>query len=486
MAGLALLLSMVVGCNSGKQLQRDLYQRELRLQEDEIYRLEDYIEQYQGIIREYRCRNAELEQQLSGGTAAGNSSSKLKKLDDLEERSVLDQTGASGSSSSLDSEADRPARRPASAADELTPPQPPRISGGEPADPPGFDIPEINMGEPAGPADVSAPEAAVPEIDIPEPTDTGGAIEAVPSSRYDLPTPTPATELLPPPSSGTSSREAPPFRSASTGREGRLRAPAELPPHPASIEPLSQPAQEQRLASDTAETLAVLETLQEPQANQGPTHSTFAPANYSFDDDTAFDESLGPPPIVIESESLEIQARQLPRHSTGEQQILVTVIPRSIRGEILDFVGSASLMLRDPRVDLQIARWDYSMQEVKNAWSSNDDGLNFVLILPGGVPQSRPLELWARLLDGSDSDDGSKKLLENISIRIAELEPIRLETLQASEQSTQEQAARLDADQVDQSDWSSVQQSQQIIPTTWEAPAEPSGSRVLIKQEVPK
>lgn len=56
---------LVAGCNnSGRQMQTDLYQRELRLQEDEIYRLEDYIEEYQGIVRGYRCKVEDLEGDL--------------------------------------------------------------------------------------------------------------------------------------------------------------------------------------------------------------------------------------------------------------------------------------------------------------------------------------------------------------------------------------------------------------------------------------
>lgn len=56
---------LVSGCNnSGRQMQTDLYQRELRLQEDEIYRLEDYIEEYQGIVRGYRCKVEDLERDL--------------------------------------------------------------------------------------------------------------------------------------------------------------------------------------------------------------------------------------------------------------------------------------------------------------------------------------------------------------------------------------------------------------------------------------
>lgn len=62
----ACCLLAATGCNNGRQLQSDLYQRELRLQEDEIYRLEDYIEEYQAIIRGYRCEVAELRSQLGG------------------------------------------------------------------------------------------------------------------------------------------------------------------------------------------------------------------------------------------------------------------------------------------------------------------------------------------------------------------------------------------------------------------------------------
>lgn len=60
----AVVGSLATGCNSGRQMQTDLYQRELRLQEDEIYRLEDYIEEYQGIVRGYRCKVEDLERDL--------------------------------------------------------------------------------------------------------------------------------------------------------------------------------------------------------------------------------------------------------------------------------------------------------------------------------------------------------------------------------------------------------------------------------------
>jgi len=46
-------------------MEADLYQRELRLQEDEIYRLEDYIEEYQTILRGARCEIADLQRELA-------------------------------------------------------------------------------------------------------------------------------------------------------------------------------------------------------------------------------------------------------------------------------------------------------------------------------------------------------------------------------------------------------------------------------------
>ena len=67
---LAMCCAAPLGCNNGKQLHADLYQRELRLQEDEIYRLEDYIEEYQAIIRGYRMEVADLKKQLAEGTSA--------------------------------------------------------------------------------------------------------------------------------------------------------------------------------------------------------------------------------------------------------------------------------------------------------------------------------------------------------------------------------------------------------------------------------
>ena len=56
MAALAIALA---GCQSGGQ--SDLVTRELRMQEDQIYAMEDYLSQYQQLLCELRAENARLE-----------------------------------------------------------------------------------------------------------------------------------------------------------------------------------------------------------------------------------------------------------------------------------------------------------------------------------------------------------------------------------------------------------------------------------------
>jgi hypothetical protein len=61
----ALLLPHAAGCQSNAQ--QDLVARELRMQEDQIYAMEDYLTQYQQLICKYRSENAALRRQLAGG-----------------------------------------------------------------------------------------------------------------------------------------------------------------------------------------------------------------------------------------------------------------------------------------------------------------------------------------------------------------------------------------------------------------------------------
>lgn len=69
--GVALLVTVVVGCQSGGQ--HDIVVRELRMQEDQLYALENYLAQYQQLVRQYRSENASLRRQLAevNGAADG-------------------------------------------------------------------------------------------------------------------------------------------------------------------------------------------------------------------------------------------------------------------------------------------------------------------------------------------------------------------------------------------------------------------------------
>jgi hypothetical protein len=60
--GVGLLLTLA-GCHGGAQT--DIVERELRWQEDQIYAMEDYLEQYQQLLCEYRAENAALKRQMA-------------------------------------------------------------------------------------------------------------------------------------------------------------------------------------------------------------------------------------------------------------------------------------------------------------------------------------------------------------------------------------------------------------------------------------
>jgi hypothetical protein len=63
LGSLGLLALMLAGCRSNAQ--QDLIARELRMQEDQLYAMEDYISQYQQLVCKYRSENAALRRQLA-------------------------------------------------------------------------------------------------------------------------------------------------------------------------------------------------------------------------------------------------------------------------------------------------------------------------------------------------------------------------------------------------------------------------------------
>ena len=61
---------VMVGCRSNDQ--QDLITRELRMQEDQLYAMEDYISQYQQLVCKYRSENAALRRQMEGDYYEGD------------------------------------------------------------------------------------------------------------------------------------------------------------------------------------------------------------------------------------------------------------------------------------------------------------------------------------------------------------------------------------------------------------------------------
>ena len=123
-----LLATVLVGCRHDAS-QRDAYIRELRMQEDEIYELEDYMTEYQHLLREQRKENAKLREKLKNqGSTGADEDDGLLEDEDAAGRSLLDPPGS---------------RDPAPALDPDDDAGLPDIDLGSPM------VPDVDLGEPA-------------------------------------------------------------------------------------------------------------------------------------------------------------------------------------------------------------------------------------------------------------------------------------------------------------------------------------------------
>ncbi|TWT32253.1 hypothetical protein KOR34_40150 [Posidoniimonas corsicana] len=301
----------LVGCQNNQQAHRDIYLRELRLQEDEIYRLEDCIQEYQGLIRQYRAEMHELRQQAGEPDAAPRP--------------------APGAPRSL---LDGPAQEDDFGLRPLDPPA-------EEDEVPEIDVPAIDLGEPA-----AAPPIDPPPID-PPPLDNG---PTAPAPR------------------GTAPESAPPI----------------------DIPPLDIPAAEPTAPAEPGSRYGPAEEL--PPLGQLGETPPFAPTH---DGPSLPAEPLG---------SLAVESYAGPALETGEPTLVALIRPRTLLGQPAPFTGQASLMLIDPTNGAdgeKLARWDFSSAEVAASWRPDaaEPVLDLAVVLPGGVPQDRELELWVRLVN---------------------------------------------------------------------------------------
>lgn len=114
------LVGACAGCQSNSD--RDLIARDRRMQENQIYALQDYVKQYQQLVCQYRAENASLRSQLAEGSAVVEAAPA--------ERSPMPPAGISA---------------PAKSAPEFQTPIPPAVK------------------EPASPPPAAAPPATTPE-----------------------------------------------------------------------------------------------------------------------------------------------------------------------------------------------------------------------------------------------------------------------------------------------------------------------------------
>ncbi len=296
--GLLALLSlfMATGCQKDVS-QRDAYIRELRMQEDQIYELQDYMTEYQELLRRKRRENSRLQEQLASQSTTAPSHRSASEEggeridddidDDTDERSLLDRPGK------------------AKTTDDET------------------GIPKIDLGEPA-----------MPEIDLGEPT--------------------------------TGPEELPEIKARSGGV---------LRDRPTAVRQVSA-------------YVAVEQDIEEE----------------SVDTETLFT----PPPVPIKlANSCALYAEQIPVEPNGQEKrsgagLMVIVEPLTHEGSAGAFAGQVSLMLLDPIAgdnEKEIARWNFTPEEVEAAWrDASRRVLDLPIAAPATVPIGRPLELWVRLL----------------------------------------------------------------------------------------
>jgi len=333
------LLLAAAGCSSGKQVQWDLHTRELRLQEDEIYRLEDCIEDYQAIIRSLRHENVELKQSL-GQSATSSKATDVGEDSATGERSLLDDLQWSPDRP----EAKPPTKESASSGAET--------GGADTGDAPDIELPPIDGGELGDAPAFDAP----PEIELP--ADASGAESEAPGTPpLELDTPfadDPAGELLPPPT-------------APGGNPSTKNQPAE------EVAPPFEPLSLDDAVLDGA-TIMPTTSLATALDDIGPVASV------------AMVSESGPREPTGEATLIALVR---PLSTTGETALFQGKIGLMLRDP------------QHPTTSAEIARWDYSSSEVSSAWRNLEQNplLDFALILPAEAPMGRPLELWVRLVD---------------------------------------------------------------------------------------
>jgi hypothetical protein len=167
---LALVVITGLGCRS--RSERDLVERELRMHEDQVYALQDYLSEYQSIVQRLRCENLELKQQLAQAQIAESQG---------RQGTVPPARGTQDDSWSPDRPRSRSLLDRERAADQPDPFKDDGPAGVTPTTPDieiDVEEPEIELGTPA-PMTPTTPPAAAPERGTSAPLRTEPAPPAI-------------------------------------------------------------------------------------------------------------------------------------------------------------------------------------------------------------------------------------------------------------------------------------------------------------------
>ncbi|TWT48501.1 hypothetical protein [Botrimarina hoheduenensis] len=336
-----------LGCtSSGKQMQADLYQRELRLQEDEIYRLEDCLCEYQDLVRGYRAEVAELKRDLE--TAGAGSSAPTRKK---------------SSSSSLLSRDPEPLEfsRPQLPGDE------PR--GGSDRSGASERVESFELPEEAPPFQPTLPDSAAP----------GSAAEPLDAAPLFQPGPTDSSQIEPQRAERIDRLAVAPLEltAVAVPQPKRDAVPELIAPAGVAIAGPKEPA---------------------PFAGMAPPLPFAPPAR-----------TMRRLPEAGAVERVVLSALPSTDPQDGSPLLLATLRPL-VEDEPSRFAGTVSLMLIDPHAveaERYLARWDFNQEEV--ALGVDSQGvIRLSLALPDSYATAPPesLQLWTRMID----DQGRKTL----------------------------------------------------------------------------
>jgi hypothetical protein len=338
-------LALGAGCRQNNA-HRELLERELRFQEDRIYQLEGELEQ----TRRELSRFCEV-----GATPGGAT------FDDSHTRSDA---------------ATSPDSRPSTIihSNEL----PPKNA---------FAVPDVDLPAPttarkeAAPPFVAPPVILPPDPNVPEgqPSRAVTPGDSSPTTTKALPS-FPSGPIAPP----TVESKEPPFKSMSSPKflspNQRLRVPMESGLADPAPEPIPQAGRS-----------TPIPTVASP-SNPSPPPSMITAAPLPSDDkimSLAFGKRTG---------GLNVDGRP------GDEGILVVFEPRTARGEVIAGNGDLSVVLLDPAVSgegARYARWEFSGSDLsalfRPASADGPAGTYLELTWPDAPPQHARLKLFLRL-----------------------------------------------------------------------------------------